>query len=1435
MKELGRSPLSYPHCVMSLLIGLLCPVLTAQVSVVTWHNDLTRTGANTSETVLNTTNVNQNTFGKLFTASVDGPIYAQPLYLPNLTVAGAVHNVLFVATAQNSLYAFDALNGTQLWHNYYGTPPTSGDVGSSDINGEIGIIGTPVIDPRTDTLYLVERNKNTDGSFHQYLRAVDATTGNDKFGSPQEITAILAGFTFDPLIHNQRPALVLSNGTVYISWASHGDNGNYHGWIIGYEAANIKIQEYVFSDTLNNNNAKGGIWMGGGAFPVDSAGNLYAITGNGLFDGTANFGDSFVKLTSNLQVADYFAPSNQASLSAGDTDLGASSPILIPGTTTVLGGGKDGRLFLLNTNNMGHFNASTDAVLQEFQGFTTQLRSGPVYWNSPVAGPTIYLWSGSDTGKAYSFNNGLLKTTPTSVTPENQGNGALAISSNGSTAGTGILWASEGGALHAYDASNLSTELWNSNQNQGRDGFGAGTKWTPPIVANGIVYEATNSNIVVAYGLLGSVAPPPPADLVAIPGDSQVSLAWNPDTGASSYSVFRGTSPGAETSTSIASGVQAGGYIDMTAVNGTTYYYKVTATNGATSTAASNEASTTPGTPVTGTPIYQISTGGAQPPFTADEFFTGGNVTHSGNAVTADGVIDPAPLLVYQAERNGGSFSYTFPNLTPNTPYLVRLHFAETYWTAASKRLFNVAINGTPLLVNFDIFASANGQNKAIVVPANAIATAAGNILVSFTAGNADQPKISGLEILSTTTSNLPTAPTGLTASSGNQQVTLNWTASSRATSYEVFRGTTAGGESANPIAMNLTGTTYLDSGVTNGVTYFYRIEAVNSNGTSGASNEATATPMSLPTAPSLLTAVPGNGSISLSWTTVSGATTYSVYRSTSSGNEGTTPVAANLAGTSFVNTGLTNGATYFFVIRAVNAAGTSNPSNELSAMPAAAVAIPAPPANLAAIAGNSQVSLSWTASSGATSYNIYCGTLPGAENTTPIATNITGATYTDGNLTNGTTYYYEVAAVNTAGASGVSNETSATPQVPSALIAVYQINAGGAAVGSFAADAFSNAGTASSKNVTVATTGVANAAPAAIYQSDRLGTFTYTFPGLTPNATYTVRLHFAEVYWNAAGKRLFNVTINGVNELTKFDIFAAAGGGNMAVVKSFIITANPNGQIAIAFTGGGVDQPEVSGLEILTNGAPPMPAAPASLTATAGNNQVLLAWQGGNGPGGAYSVFRGTTSGGEASTPIASGLTATHFVDTSVKNLTSYYYTVKAVNAAATSNSSNEVSSVPGAPVVGTPVYQVHAGGGNVPPFVADEFFTGAGESGTNHTISTSAVVSPAPAAVYQTERSGGNFSYAFPNLTPGTQYLVRLHFAEFYWTAAGQRVFNVSINNTPVLQNFDIVAIAGAPNTALVEQFMATADASGHITVTYSNGMADQPKASAIEIYQP
>jgi large repetitive protein len=619
-----------------------------------------------------------------------------------------------------------------------------------------------------------------------------------------------------------------------------------------------------------------------------------------------------------------------------------------------------------------------------------------------------------------------------------------------------------------------------------------------------------------------------------------------------------------------------------------------------------------------------------------------------------------------------------------------------------------------------------------------------------------------------------------------------------------------------------------------------FTVKASNSVGTGTA--QVTVTPTApAPQAPANLTATSSTGQVSLSWSASTGATSYSIFRGTSAGAEGATAFAPNLTVTSYIDTAVTNGTTYFYTVKAVNSTGTSGASNEASATPPAAVVIPSAPTGLTAAVGNSQIVLTWGQSSGAASYSVFRGLTAGGEGTTAIAQS-TAATFTDTNVSNGTAYFYKVSAANSAGVSGLSNEVSATPSAPQAGAAIYQIDSGSTTgVAPFVADEFFASGTASTKTDPVSTTGVTNPAPMAVYQSSRFGTFTYTIPALTAGNTYTVVLHFSENFWNAANMRVFDVNINSQNVLSAFDMYTAAGGKDIAISRTFSATANSSGQIVIAFVPGthGKDNPQVNAIEILSNGSSmPSPAAPTTLFSTPGLGQVSLSWASGNGVAGTYSVFRGTAPGAGSGTPIATGLSTTNFIDTTVTNLTTYYYTVKANNNVGASAASNEVRAVPGAPVSGTPVYQIAAGSmtadAGLAPYMVDADFTGGNASGMAKPIDTTAVASPAPLEVYQSERSIGSFSYTFPNLTPGANYTVRLHFAEFYWSTAGQRVFNVAINGQMALPNFDIIATAGGPTKAVVEQFTVQADGTGSITLNFTPGSADQPKVSAIEIYQ-
>lgn len=336
------------------------------------------------------------------------------------------------------------------------------------------------------------------------------------------------------------------------------------------------------------------------------------------------------------------------------------------------------------------------------------------------------------------------------------------------------------------------------------------------------------------------------------------------------------------------------------------------------------------------------------------------------------------------------------------------------------------------------------------------------------------------------------------------------------------------------------------------------------------------------PSAPTSLMANAGNAQVSLTWNGSTGATSYNIYRSLTAGGEGATAYATGVTSTSFTDTGVTNGTTYYYKVTAVNSAGESGPSNEAFATPQ--LAKPATPTGLTAKAGDSQVMLSWNASTGATSYNLYRSLTQGGEGTVAYKTGVTTTSFTDTSLTNGTTYYYTVTAVNSAGESGQSSEASATPQKVTFSLA---IDSGGGAAGNFVADTDVKGGHTFSTKHAIDTTGVTNPAPQSVYQSERYGNFTYTIPNLTPGATYTVRLHFAEIYWGAAGRRLFNVKINGSQVLTNFDIFATAGGKYKAIVEQFTATADANGNITIQYINVR-DNAKSSGIEILSSSGAP-------------------------------------------------------------------------------------------------------------------------------------------------------------------------------------------------------------------------------------------------------
>ena len=550
-KAAGQWPVA--TWVLLLVLAGVTPGWAQFKGVFTEHNDNARSGENLNETVLTPANVNSSTFGKLFSYSVDGQIFAEPLYVPNVSIPGqGTHNVIYVATENDSVYAFDAdgLSSTPLWQDSFINPGQGITPVACQVNGKqvtdcsvypiYGVTGTPVIDPITNTMYMVARTTES-GASVQRLHALDITTGAEKFGGPVIISASVPGagsgrkggtIQFNSLHDIQRAGLLLLNGTVYIGWA-----GAQHGWIMGYDATSL-AQVAVFNPTPNA--VRGGVWQSGNGLAADGLDNIYVAIGDALFDantGGSDYGDSLLKMDTGLNVLDYFAPMDQACRVQNDLDLGSGGPILlptqkgaVPNELVIAGKGGDpcdsthaSPIYLVNQDNLGKYNATKDQVVETVAGAGHGYWSSPAYFKGQTAA-NIYLGGvlaeggNGDYLKMYSVTKGLISTVPVA-----QSSNIFPIGTTPSVsakkATQGIVWAIERqeglgvkpgekpAILYAYDATNISTMLYNSAQVVARDQGGCAEKFQVPTIANGKVYVSTENELDI-FGLLGSGSAP---------------------------------------------------------------------------------------------------------------------------------------------------------------------------------------------------------------------------------------------------------------------------------------------------------------------------------------------------------------------------------------------------------------------------------------------------------------------------------------------------------------------------------------------------------------------------------------------------------------------------------------------------------------------------------------------------------------------------------------------------------------------------------------------------------------------------------------------------------------------------------------------------------------------------------------------------------------
>jgi hypothetical protein len=489
------------------------------VSVLSNRYDNDRSGVNQSETTLNTSNVSGSTFGKLFSLPVDGQVYAQPLYLPNVTIGGVSHNVIYTVTENNSIYAFDADSSAAqlLWHVNVG--PTVPCPQNKDLQPQIGITSTPVIDVSRGTIYVVAETYVSDTA-NFYIHALDVATGHERLGSPAQISGKVLGtgdpeypsdtsggqVAFNPVMEWQRPGLLELNGNIYVGFSGHQDTAPYHGWLFGYDGVSLRR---VLIKCTTPNGADGGIWQSGAGLTADALGNVYLSTGNGTFDantGGSDYGETVMKMNAitGMVVTTYFTPENFQALNDVDADVGSVGTILLPGEQYALAGSKAGVFFLMNTAALGGYSSGADAIVQEWPTGVSQF-SDPVFYNN-----ILYEWGRQAPAVAYQFNGSSFNAAPLMTGADYTTFGysnepAMAISADGNTPGTAILWASQSvsgqsnglsyqGVFSAYDASTLN-RIWSSEDNHSRDDLGGWAKWATPTVANGKVYIPSFGNV----------------------------------------------------------------------------------------------------------------------------------------------------------------------------------------------------------------------------------------------------------------------------------------------------------------------------------------------------------------------------------------------------------------------------------------------------------------------------------------------------------------------------------------------------------------------------------------------------------------------------------------------------------------------------------------------------------------------------------------------------------------------------------------------------------------------------------------------------------------------------------------------------------------------------------------------------------------------------
>ncbi|HUB24149.1 MAG TPA: fibronectin type III domain-containing protein [Tepidisphaeraceae bacterium] len=1062
-------------------------------SVTQYHNDAPSTGQNLTEISLTPTNVNADTFGKLSNTTVDGQVYAQPLYVPSVNITTGsyqgTHNVAYVATENDSLYAIDSLSGTILWKDSFLVaepglanvtnvgPVTSSDVNTSDITPIIGITGTPVIDG--GYIYLAAATKQIVGGstvsphFVYTLYKVDLSSGSytstvigdttyntstsaytynsgpyvlDPAGAGAGVvTATINGTLqnvdyFNALRANNRSALTAYDGNVYISFASHGDNTPYHGWILGYSESTL-APSAVFNADPNGSDT--GIWEGGGAISIDPEGYMYVETGNGTFDTTLNaagfpidgdYGDSFIKIAIDsttsqnnqningwgLKVVDYFTPQNQASLSSADQDLGSGGPLVLPATAgsitigsasapnLLVGSGKDGTIYLINRDNMGKYSSSTDNIVQEIGGGlggAGSFDTPSFYYNGTSA--IIYYAAAHDSMRAFTIANGLISIAPT-VSPDTFGleGATLSISANGDS--DGVVWGIDGGTseLRAYNAANIAAgAIYSTATNSPRDSLGSAVKFTVPTVADGEVFVGTSDSLVI-YGLLApptSVPTAPKSLLATAVSNVQINLTWT-DTATNAFGYYvEASEDNGNTWSQIATlGPTAAAYSAVGLQADTLYTFRVRAYNSLGDSAYTADASAT----TTNTSVTVNYPSG----------FSG----ETGLTLNSPTTLNGSVLEL----TNGGSGE-------AGSAFTTNLISVQGFNTTFSFQLVNASADGFTFTLQGDSPNSVGGSGGSL-----GYATIAKSVAIKF-----DLYNNSGEGIDSTGLFVNGDPPTFPTSSDNPIDTSIDMTSSGvNLHSGDVMQASFSydGANLTETITDTQTLAVFTHTYAINipsfvGSGYGYVGFTAGTGGGTATQNilNWVYTPVTVaPYAPSGLTVTPASGTeLDLAWAEpYSTVSNFNIYELIS----GTYSLIGQVNGitTAFASTGLNIGGSYSYEVVASNAAGNSAPAGPVTG------ATPTPPANpidlQASNITTSGVTLTWqNQANNATAYVITRQLeSDNSQYVTTLSANATS--YTDSNLIAGRDYEYEVAATNLAGPSaGISVNVETVPPPP--------------------------------------------------------------------------------------------------------------------------------------------------------------------------------------------------------------------------------------------------------------------------------------------------------------------------------------------------------------------------------------------------------------------